>query len=68
MQKKGGDAKKHIAKMAIRAMSTFLSQRKQKPLDEASLEKKKTTRLGSSFRIAMAEASGFEPERRVNPT
>ena len=26
--------------MAIRAMSNFLSQRKQKPLDEASLEKK----------------------------
>ena len=45
MQKKGG-REKRIAKMAIRAMSNFLSQRKQKPLDEASLEKKKNDPFG----------------------
>lgn len=34
------NAKNGIVKMVIRAMSNFHSQRKQKPLDEASLEKK----------------------------
>ena len=49
------------------AMSNFLSQRKWK-LGDWRTGKEKTIRLGSSFRITVAEASGFEPERRVNPT